>query len=111
MLSTILGGYAGVTAIGEFRMLWHTLENDERCGCGVPISQCPFWTSVAEQALGGWERVDLDAMLKADHRFARHSSIPRVVASRLGIGNEALPRIRRSSAASMRQSGTSQAHT
>jgi hypothetical protein len=34
---------------------------------------------VGERAFGGWDRVDVDAMLDADRRFARHRSAPRLL--------------------------------
>src|SRR5580700_10309688 len=77
VLSTILGSFAGVAAIGEFRIVWHALKDDELCGCGTPVSQCEFWTAVAESAFGGWGAIDVERLLRADERFVRHRSILR----------------------------------
>jgi hypothetical protein len=75
VLSTILGSYEGIVSIGEFRIVWEAMKNDELCGCGEPVSRCEFWGAVFERALGN-RPVDLDAMLGADARYARHRSIP-----------------------------------
>jgi Sulfotransferase family len=40
----------GVPAVGETVYLWHHgVVDDQRCGCGEPFSECPFWTAVMQQ--------------------------------------------------------------
>lgn len=46
-------------AVGESIFLWKRgLVAGERCGCGEPFGDCPFWTAVGEEAFGGWNTVD-----------------------------------------------------
>lgn len=60
LLERILGELPGVCAMGEVVHLWQRgLADDERCGCGAPFSQCPFWQGVGESAFGGWHAMDL----------------------------------------------------
>jgi hypothetical protein len=80
LLATILGNHEGFFPVGEIRAVWQALQRDELCGCGEPFSNCEFWRRVGEHAFGGWKQVDVDAMLAADRRFARHRSVPRLVA-------------------------------
>ena len=32
------------------------VTDGERCGCGQPFRQCPFWQQVGKAAFGGWDR-------------------------------------------------------
>ncbi len=81
VLSTILGGYEGLVAVGEFRNIWEALKANELCGCGAPVAHCEFWAAVLERAFGP-HAIDVDAMLAADARFARHRSVPRYLIPR-----------------------------
>jgi hypothetical protein len=97
----ILGSYDGIVSIGEFRNVWQALRTNELCGCSAPVSLCKFWTAVGARAYGGWETIDIDAMINADDKFARHRSIPRHIVLRrllrdtsdLGAYREALGRL------------------
>lgn len=53
IVSTILGQAPGVFAAGELRYAWERgFDQDHRCGCGRPFSECPVWTRVVEDAFG-----------------------------------------------------------
>ncbi|MBM6402711.1 hypothetical protein JQN72_00435 [Phycicoccus sp. CSK15P-2] len=61
LLERALAQLPGVCGIGETVYMWQRgVVNDERCGCGVAFSRCPFWTEVGERAFGGWANVDTD---------------------------------------------------
>jgi hypothetical protein len=53
--------------------------NDEKCGCGQPFSQCPFWRAVGECAFGGWERVDVDDVLALKRAVVRQRHLVRTM--------------------------------
>ena len=40
------------------------VRDGERCGCGQPFPECPFWQQVGEAAFGGWDQVDVDRMAR-----------------------------------------------
>ncbi len=75
----------GVVGVGELVFLWERgIRNDERCGCGVPFSQCAFWSEVGRVAFGGWDRVDVDRVLHLDGRVNDVRHLARLAARRLG---------------------------
>ena len=50
LVERLLGELPGVCALGEVVHLWQRdIRDDERCGCGVRFSACPFWQSVGER--------------------------------------------------------------
>ena len=64
LLTRMLGRLPGVVAAGEVGYLWDWgLVENRPCGCGLPFSDCPFWTRVGQEAFGGWDRVDPKAIL------------------------------------------------
>jgi hypothetical protein len=74
----------GVVGVGELVFLWERgVRNDERCGCGVPFSQCAFWSEVGRVAFGGWDRVDVDRVLHLDSRVNDVRHVARLAAGRL----------------------------
>jgi hypothetical protein len=79
VLSALLGNQDGYFPVGEFRGVWNALKDDELCSCGEPFSSCEFWRSVGERGFGGWDRLDVEGMLKADGEFARHRSLLRLL--------------------------------
>jgi hypothetical protein len=75
----------GVVGVGELVFLWERgIRNDERCGCGLPFSQCAFWSEVGRVGFGGWDRVDVDRVLHLDGRVNDVRRIARLAAGRLG---------------------------
>jgi UDP-N-acetylglucosamine transferase subunit ALG13 len=58
LLERCLGEAPDVVAVGEVLHLWERgLLQDERCGCGLRFSECPFWVSVGKRAFGDWSRL------------------------------------------------------
>jgi UDP-N-acetylglucosamine transferase subunit ALG13 len=58
LLERCLGEAPDVAAVGEVLHLWERgLLHDERCGCGLRFSECPFWRSIGKRAFGDWSRV------------------------------------------------------
>lgn len=51
ILANILGSVPGFTSIGELHYLWEVgIQGREPCGCGTPLSDCPFWAKVLGHA-------------------------------------------------------------
>ncbi|HEX6984894.1 MAG TPA: hypothetical protein VF170_05935, partial [Planctomycetaceae bacterium] len=46
LLSYILADLPGFVAVGELRYLWSAISNGELCGCGEPVTACPFWKDI-----------------------------------------------------------------
>ena len=64
-------------SLGEMVHLWHRgLILNERCGCGQPFRDRPFWTAVAQRAYGGWAALDLDRIRQCKHEVDRNRFIP-----------------------------------
>lgn len=75
-----LPGHVGV---GELFYLWRNcLAHDGLCACGRAFSACPFWKEVGEEAFGGWDRVDVDHVLRLQAEVDRTSRIPWLLAPR-----------------------------
>ncbi len=76
LLERCVGQVDDVACVGEVVHLWERgLRDDELCGCGQPFSECPFWQRVGKAAYGGWDKVDIDAVLatKASVDRLRHA--------------------------------------
>ncbi len=76
VLSALLGNHEGFFPVGECRNIWNALKDQELCGCGKPFSSCEFWCRVGERAFGGWDQVDVEALLVADSYFMRQMRVP-----------------------------------
>jgi hypothetical protein len=60
--------------------LWERgLRDDERCGCGEPFHDCPFWSEVGRRAFGGWDRVDTAHLVDLRWQVDRNRHIPRLL--------------------------------
>ena len=63
-------------ALGEVVHLWERgLLHDEPCGCGTPFRSCPYWTSIAQRAFGGWDALDLEEVRRWKHDADRNRFI------------------------------------
>lgn len=53
VLDNVLAQAPGVTSVGELRWIWKQGFIDGGfCGCGLPVSGCPFWHQVLSEAFG-----------------------------------------------------------
>ncbi len=69
LLARILGQVEGVTHLGELRTIWTDgYKTKSRCGCGLPTRECNIWNAIMDDALGGIDRVDLNAMVQLRRR-------------------------------------------
>lgn len=77
LLDRILGQVPGLWSVGEIVHIWRRgVAENQLCGCGTPFRECPFWTQVGVHAFGGWENIDVDDVLRLQHRVDRNRYIP-----------------------------------
>lgn len=57
LLASLLGELPGCFATAETRLLWHGFD-DRRCGCGVPVRECPVWRAAIDHAAAGGATTD-----------------------------------------------------
>ena len=79
LLDMLLGEIDGFVSAGEIREIWlrGCVEN-RPCGCGLPFDACPFWSQVGKEAFGGWNRLDLQALLTTRYRWDRAWRFPQL---------------------------------
>ena len=90
LLDRVLAQIGGCVAVGELVHLpQRGLLDDERCGCGVAFSACPFWSEVGVAAFGpaGWASVDAEAIRRQQAALDRNRRIPAMVLPRWGRGS------------------------
>jgi Sulfotransferase family len=85
LLDRILGGIPGFASFGEMRHVWdRSFRGNQLCGCGVPFHECPFWTEVAREAFGGFDRAHADAVSRTKRSVDAFWNIPRIATSARG---------------------------
>jgi hypothetical protein len=71
LLDLLLGSLPGAFSLGEFVRMWYKLSlPDQFCGCGQPFPECPFWTAVARDTVGGFESLDAARLQRFERRMA-----------------------------------------
>jgi hypothetical protein len=72
----MLGQSEGHVSAGEIVHLWmRGLHANELCGCGERFADCPFWTEVGRVGFGGWNTLDVEEILRLQHRVDRNRYI------------------------------------
>jgi hypothetical protein len=83
LLDMLLGEIDGYVSAGEVRELWlRGCVEDRPCACGDPFSRCGFWSQVGKEAFGGWDRLDLESILRARYRWDLPWRLPALIAER-----------------------------
>jgi Sulfotransferase family len=81
LLDLMLGEFPGFVSVGELRFIWQRgLVENQRCGCGEPFRECPFWRTIGEEAFGGWNSLDANQLAGLERGIDRHRFIPFLVA-------------------------------
>jgi hypothetical protein len=82
LLGALLGRLPGFFNAGEMNLLWEKwLRPSQHCGCGAPLSACPFWSAVvADVEAAG---VDPARMAEFADRLDHTRRLPTVLARRL----------------------------
>lgn len=76
VLERVLGAIPGYVNVGELVGLFRRIvTEDQRCGCGQPFSECPFWSEVGARAYGGWDRDTVDDIVALQLRVARQRNL------------------------------------
>jgi hypothetical protein len=75
LLERVLGAMPGAVNGGELNAIFSRVAaQNQRCGCGEPFSECPFWTAVGERAFNGWSSVT-DRMSHLQPRVIRQRHV------------------------------------
>lgn len=84
LLDLMLGQLPGHCDVGELFYLWTAGPvRDQRCACGEHFASCPFWTEVGHVAFGGWDRVDVEEVLRLQRQVDATRWVPLILAPRL----------------------------
>ena len=70
LVASVLGQSEGIVDVGEVWKIWRFREEaGRRCGCGVALSECPFWSAVEAAAPGVFDHDPevLDTLSRIDH--------------------------------------------
>ncbi len=80
MFNRLLATIDDHLAVGEVWHIWRVgLQENQLCGCGVPIRSCPFWTEVFDTAFGGFEKVETDKMMRLWNSVQDRKYLPYLV--------------------------------
>jgi len=83
ILDRILGQYDGFFATGELCNLFSRgLVAKRRCGCGIPIPDCPTWSAILKEAFGNIADLDAEGLARHSARQLRPRSLPAVARAR-----------------------------
>lgn len=67
-------------SVGELVHIWERgLRKNELCGCGQRFRECDFWAAVGDEAFGGWDNLNPDAMARLQHSVDRTRYIPMMI--------------------------------
>jgi hypothetical protein len=83
----LLGALPGCVSIGELRHMWRRgIQLNQRCGCGEPFWDCPFWSAVGDRAFGGWDNAPHERMLDLQRQVDRYRQLPRLATMPVAAG-------------------------
>lgn len=61
----VLRQVSGVAVLGDVTALLNLgVSQNQRCGCGSPVTECDFWGQVGTKAFGGWDAARADGVLE-----------------------------------------------
>lgn len=87
ILGRMLERIQGIVAVGELGYLWERgLILNQECGCGTPLRECEFWTSVGQEAFGSWDAIDPQEVVDLQRRVQRERYLPLIAYPRLRSG-------------------------
>jgi hypothetical protein len=90
LLDLLVGQLPGHCDVGELFYMWQGgVKRDQRCSCGELFSECPFWSAVGERAFGGWDRVDVDELLRLQRQVDTTARLMLRPVARFLPGNQA----------------------
>jgi hypothetical protein len=62
------------------------IQLNQRCGCGEPFWDCPFWSDVGDRAFGGWDNAPHERMIDLQRRVDRFRQLPRLATMPVAAG-------------------------
>ena len=78
LLERMLGAIPGFVNAGEVNALFSRVaEQDHKCGCGQPFSECDYWRAVGDAAFGGWGPIT-ERMARLQPNVVRQRFVPRL---------------------------------
>ena len=76
LLASLLGQLPGFFNIGELNRLWDWgLVSNFRCGCGLPVQECPTWHAILEAADQDLEGTGIPPIASARIDLAQHEVV------------------------------------
>lgn len=83
ILDRILGQLDGFFSVGELCNLWDRgLLAHRKCGCGVPVDQCPVWRGILTTGFGRQlDEADASRVIALRRGWLRVRHIPKVLAT------------------------------
>ncbi len=85
LLDRVMGSHDGFFSAGEIRHLFREgLVENRRCGCGLPFSECPFWSEVVATAFGRLGASDVAEIMAVKTHVDRFFRIPQIVTGKGG---------------------------
>lgn len=82
LLGRLMGELDGFANVGEARCLFDPYLQDRLCGCGAPLRQCDFWNAVMQEAYGGFDKPDVQAVLAIKRLLERMRCVPKLMLAR-----------------------------
>ena len=79
LLARILGEVDGFFAAGEVYSLSERIEHGDLCGCGVPLGDCAFWSSVLQSGFPGGDAL---RRLRTERRWIYGRTLPTLAVGR-----------------------------
>jgi glycosyltransferase involved in cell wall biosynthesis len=77
LLLRFLGHLPNFVGVGEVWDIWRrSFMENQLCGCGQPFNQCEFWGAVVQDAFGGFDQVDAQAMQALRQSVQSNHQIP-----------------------------------
>jgi len=76
LLGKLLGQIDGFMDVGELINITRQHDHNQRCGCGVRVDLCPFWSRVLAQEPGGIGKLDRGRWGRLKTRYLPLLAIP-----------------------------------
>ena len=85
LLARMLGAVPGMASVGELLHIWKRGPRDgDRCACGATFDHCEFWSEVGLRAFGGWDRISIEEVSRAQQAIERDRFLPALMLNRNG---------------------------
>ena len=80
LLGNALGELQDCVHVGELHDLWSAYAERSECGCGLPLTECPFWARVASaDSTLGRDLQSAAEILRIQQHYIRIRHVPRMI--------------------------------